>query len=314
MKGDDSMPIQKSTVSPEKGYTLVQNAFLRDKTLSLKAKGLMTVLISLPPDWQITVHGLTERCAESKNTIASIINELIEHGYLRRKQGREGSGKFSASVYEIIVEEVKETNDQPETHSQDDGAYLPYEKINETDEGSVVVLRSNCACATVSQESVSQKSVSQETGAVKLGTNKYYNNKYYNNKILTNKSLSHSNVMSDGVNNLADALEELSGNISFESLSQSHELELVESVQKLLTDVMLYQQKPLMIDGMSVPANRIRDVFASLDYYMVDEVLNSIKEAAQEVSNLRAYLLTCLYRKATTGNAEASLWVNRMLG
>lgn len=299
------MPIQKSTISPEKGFTLVQNSFLRDKSLSLKAKGLMTVLISLPPDWQITVKGLGEVCAENKDTISSILKELIERGYLRRVQERNG-GKFAAAVYELIFDE------QQKSSSESEEDCLPCDKC----ESNVIELAS-VSSFFGSESSVSEETVSEDFGSEDLGTNKYIYNKYIYNKYYNNKSLNHSYAnaeMSDGLNDYANMLIRVNNQIRSEALIEVHHQELVQGVVTLIADTLMYQHMPVQIDGMLVPAHRIREAFAVLDYFMVDEVLKSIKDAAQEVMNMRAYLLTCLYRKATLVGAEEQLAVNRMFG
>ena len=69
-------------VEKNKNYTVMSNMHLRDKELSLKAKGLLSLMLSLPDDWDYTLRGLAAINKESINTISGIVNELIEHGYI----------------------------------------------------------------------------------------------------------------------------------------------------------------------------------------------------------------------------------------
>ena len=73
-------------VNKNKDYTTISNFHLKDKNLSLKAKGLLSMMLSLPEDWDYSVKGLTAICLESKNTINSILNELEKNNYLVRKR------------------------------------------------------------------------------------------------------------------------------------------------------------------------------------------------------------------------------------
>ncbi len=79
-------------VNKTKNYTTIGNYHLREKEMSLKAKGLLTLFLSLPDDWNFSAKGITSLTKESINTINKIMNELEEFGYLKRtriyKDGR----------------------------------------------------------------------------------------------------------------------------------------------------------------------------------------------------------------------------------
>ena len=80
--------IQKS-----KNYSIISNKIIRNKELSLKAKGLMTLILSLPDNWELSVNGLVKIVKESKNTVYSILKELNKKGYVERQVQRDSSGK-----------------------------------------------------------------------------------------------------------------------------------------------------------------------------------------------------------------------------
>lgn len=87
-------------INKNKNYTTISNYHLQDKELSLKAKGLLSVMLSLPKDWDYSVRGLTQICKETKDTINSILNELEENNYLERKRIY-SNGKISYWEYNI---------------------------------------------------------------------------------------------------------------------------------------------------------------------------------------------------------------------
>lgn len=88
-------------VNKTKNYTVVSNYHLRDKNLSLKAKGLLTVLLSLPDDWDYSVNGLVEILKEGKDGITSTLKELEKSGYLKRTQDKDENGKFKGYNYDV---------------------------------------------------------------------------------------------------------------------------------------------------------------------------------------------------------------------
>ena len=78
------MPVFR--VEKNKDYTSMSNYHLKDERLTLKAKGLLSLMLSLPEEWDYSVRGLEKICLESKNTINSILNEIERYGYLKRKR------------------------------------------------------------------------------------------------------------------------------------------------------------------------------------------------------------------------------------
>lgn len=99
-------------------YTVMSNHHLRDKRLSLKAKGLLSQMLSLPDDWDYTLSGLAYINRESKDAIRSAVNELERAGYVQRHQTTNASGKFSVNEY-IIYERPVSGNPSPEKPSSD---------------------------------------------------------------------------------------------------------------------------------------------------------------------------------------------------
>lgn len=94
-------------------YTTMCNTHLRDKNLSLKAKGLLSIMLSLPDKWHYSVKGLESICKESKNTINSVLNELEDNNYLVRRR-RYCNGKISD--WEYIIFENDENHDEELLH------------------------------------------------------------------------------------------------------------------------------------------------------------------------------------------------------
>ena len=95
-------------VERTQGYTVMSNYHLRDKSLSLKAKGLLSQMLSLPEDWDYTLSGLAVINRESKDAIRSAVNELEKAGYIKRRQTTDAGGKFSANEYVIYERPVTE--------------------------------------------------------------------------------------------------------------------------------------------------------------------------------------------------------------
>ena len=84
-----------------KDYTVMSNHHLRNHELSLKAKGLLSMMLSLPDDWNYTTRGLAKICKEGVDAIGSALRELETAGYIVRHQLRDQQGRISDTEYVI---------------------------------------------------------------------------------------------------------------------------------------------------------------------------------------------------------------------
>ena len=93
-------------VEKNRNYTVISNVFLRDEDLSLKAKGLMAVIMSLPENWDFSVKGITQIVKEGRTAIYSAIDELLSIGYCTRVECRNEKG-FSGYDYTFYESPIK---------------------------------------------------------------------------------------------------------------------------------------------------------------------------------------------------------------
>lgn len=91
-------------VEKNHSYTVMANHHLRDERLSLKSKGLLSLILSLPDDWRISIEGMTQFSADGKDAIRSAIRELTDAGYITRAQTHSEAGTFAG--YDYIVHET----------------------------------------------------------------------------------------------------------------------------------------------------------------------------------------------------------------
>lgn len=87
-------------VNNTKGFTVMSNYHFRDKEISLKAKGLLGLMLSLPSNWDYSINGLVTIVKENKAAVQSALKELEEHKYLKRTRVQDETGRFDY-VYDI---------------------------------------------------------------------------------------------------------------------------------------------------------------------------------------------------------------------
>ena len=82
-------------------YTVISNTHFREKEMSLKAKGLLSLMLSLPDSWDYSVAGLVTLSSDGKASITKALNELEKFGYVRRTLAKDENGKFNGYDYDI---------------------------------------------------------------------------------------------------------------------------------------------------------------------------------------------------------------------
>ena len=86
-------------VQKTQNYTIMSNHHLRNKALSLKAKGLLSLMLSLPEDWDYTTRGLASICKEGVDSVCATVRELEAAGYIIRRRIRDKNGQMRGMEY-----------------------------------------------------------------------------------------------------------------------------------------------------------------------------------------------------------------------
>lgn len=89
-------------VNRNKNYTHMANYHFREKEMSLKAKGLLSLMLSLPEDWDYSVRGLATLSKDGKDSVMNTLTELEEFGYLKRTKVLDKNGRFAGYDYDIF--------------------------------------------------------------------------------------------------------------------------------------------------------------------------------------------------------------------
>lgn len=97
-------------INKNKNYTVLSNYHLKDKNLSLKAKGLLSLMLSLPENWDYTEKGLTTLSKDCLDSVKTTLKELENNGYLIRKQLKDEKGKFKNNIYDIFENPILENS------------------------------------------------------------------------------------------------------------------------------------------------------------------------------------------------------------
>ena len=261
-------------IEKNKNYTVMSNYHLRDKNLSLKAKGLLSQMLSLPEDWDYTLRGLAAINKESVDAIRTAVLELEQAGYISRRQTRDSRGRMSASEYTIYE--------------------TPHESSSESDK-------------PVPPKPIRQKSTSENPTEI----NKEISNIDKQNKEVLN---TQSNLIRENLIDAIDAYTKLiKRNIDYDILCESHSKSKIDEIVDLIAETVCTARKRIRVAGEDYPADAVRSRLLKLDSSHIEYVLECLRGNTTQVHNIRQYTLTALFNAPTTMNRYYSAKVNHDL-
>ena len=131
-------------IEKTRDYTVMSNHHLRDKSLSLKAKGLLSLMLSLPEEWDYTTKGLARICKDGVDSICAGVRELEEHGYVIRQRVRNPNGQLGAIEYTILEQPRPPEPEKPERENPVlDNPEQAYPVLEEPEQGNPAQLNTN---------------------------------------------------------------------------------------------------------------------------------------------------------------------------
>ena len=258
-------------------YTVMSNHHLRNANLSLKAKGLLSMMLSLPEDWNYTTRGLAKICKEGVDAIGAALRELEAAGYIVRHKLRDRQGRISDTEY-VIYEQPqlrKPDTDSPDTEKP---AELNIEKSNTE--------------KSITYGSSTDSIPFRETAAARPPERK------------------GRDAMS--VTEIENYRELILENIEYDCLKQRYPLYLddLNEIVELLVETVCAKRKTTRISGADFPHEIVRSRFLKLDSSHIEFVMDCLQKNTTQVHNIKQYLLAVLFNAPTTMNNHYTSLVN----
>ena len=280
-------------IEKTRDYTVMSNHHLRNAGLSLKSKGLLSMMLSLPEDWNYTTRGLAKICKEGTDSIGSALKELERAGYIVRNRLRDSKGKIVDVEYVIYEtphspDTGQPCEDEPDTACPDtenpdmdnpcleNRPQLNKEKRNPEEQ--------NTHSPSTEESNPIQSSPQTPTGAKRTGRDWMREREGYRELILEN--------------------------IEYDILVQNERMDRdrLDELVELMVDTVCSRRETIRIAGDDYPAEVVKSRFLKLNSSHIEYVLDRMRENTTYVRNIKKYLLAALYNApATIDSYYASL-------
>ena len=279
-------------IEKNKDYVVMSNHPLRDKRITLKAKGLMAFMLSNKDDWDYTLVGLSKALKEGVSAIRSTVTELENYGYVSRRKLRDSKGKFIDIEY-TIYEYPKMESPLFENQIMDN-------PISESDTQINTI----------------------ERNTKEMITN---DNKYQSNLIPEDSELDYDDLFpaEDDEKDEMDIdsydfwLKRIHQQIEYESLEVSYadDIKMINEMVEIIIETLLSDKQMDFINRSNYPISLVKNRYLSLEYQHIQYVLECFHKTTKEreIKNVKQYLKTMLFNAPVTIDTHYTAKVNKIM-
>ena len=266
-------------VEKTKDFTVMSNHHLRNTELSLKAKGLLSLMLSLPEDWDYTTKGLAHICRDGVDSITTALKELERHGYLTRQRLRNENGQLGDIEYTI--------HEKPVTGVKQ----------------GVSPKRENPRQVNPRQAKPEQAEPEQENPA-QLNTNRSNTNSEKTYPPNTQGENPYPSIhLRERQGDVAAIRDSVRSQIGYDCLVTPYNRDRMDEIVELMVEILCTGRETITISGAEYPAELVRERMRKINSMHIEYIFGCLEQNASRVRNIKKYLLTTLFNApATMGN------------
>ena len=287
-------------VEKNSGYTVMSNHHLRNRALSLKAKGLLSQMLSLPEDWDYTLQGLARINRESIDAIRQAIRELEQAGYIQRSRERDEKGRLRGADYVIfelpqpIPASVSPTLENPtlENPTQENPTLENPMQLNKD----------------IQKTDLSKK----EKSNTDLSSNHSIPILSPNPSPLREETAEPERKGTEAADAYSVYEEIIKDNIEYEHFIKHTGIdrERLDEIVSLILETVCTKRKTIRIAGDDYPAELVKAKFMKLNSSHIEFVFDCMKEKTTKISNIKKYLKAVLFNAPNTIDSYYTALVN----
>ena len=289
-------------VEKNSGYTVMSNHHLRNRNLSLKAKGLLSQMLSLPEDWDYTLQGLARINRESIDAIRQAIRELEQAGYIQRSRERDEKGRLRGADYVIfelpkpVPASVSPTLENPTLE-------------NPTQEKPTLENPTQLNKDILSKE----QSITDLSSTDSIPFHSLNPLPFAHGEAATPPERKRTEAKS---NSAVEIYREIiKDNIEYDHLIQNCKIDKdrLDEIVDLMLETVCTARKTIRIAGDDYPAELVKSKFLKLNSSHIEFVLDCMRENTTKVRNIKQYLKAVLFNAPSTIDSYYTALVNHDL-
>ena len=293
-------------IEKNKNYTVMANYHLRDISLFLKAKGLLSLMLSLPEGWDYTTKGLACICKDGVDSICSTVKELEKAGYVQRRRLRNELGHLTEIEYTILEKPVRTaSSEESALPDSSEKAGTPPKREKPVLDDPVL---DNPELAFPEQEEPEQENPAQlniqESIKEKSNTDLSSKDSFFpSGALLGNRQA----PLTDG----KTEREKIREQIAYEIMVERYSREQLDELVEIMLEVSMNRSPTIRIGRDSEYATAyVQDRFSRITSMHIERVCDGIRDNHTQVRNTKAYLLAALFNAVSTLDSYYTMQAN----
>ena len=296
-------------IDKTKNYTVMANYHLRDTSLSLKAKGLLSLMLSLPEGWDYTTKGLACICKDGVDSICSTVKELENAGYVQRRRLRNELGHLTEVEYTILEKPIRpvSTENPPQPASK---ARKAPKRENPALEKPVLgnPVLDIPEQAFPEQENPAQLNI-QESITEKSNTDLSSKDSFFPSAEAVPSTVPAK--LTDG----RKKREKIRAQIDYEIMRERYGREQIDELVEIMLEVSMNRSPTIHIGREAEYATAyVQDRFSKINAMHIERVCDGIQDNRTQVRNTKAYLLAALFNAVSTLDSYYTMQANYDFG
>ena len=308
------------------GYTVMSNHHLRNKELTLKAKGLLSQMLSLPEDWDYTLAGLSHINREKIDAIREAVKELEKAGYIVRSRERDEKGRLRGADYVIYEQPQPPTSDLPTLENPTlDNPTLEKPTQEKPTLGNPTL--DNPTLEKPTQEkptlgnptqlnkdiSSKEQSITDLSSTHSIPFHSLNPLPYEQDEAVTPPERKRTEVKTNSA--IEIYREIIKDNIDYDILIQDPKMDKdrLDEIVEIMLETVCTARKTIRIAGDDYPAELVKSKFMKLNSSHVEFVLDCMRENTTKIRNIKQYLKAVLFNAPSTIDSYYTALVNHDL-
>ena len=293
------------------GYTVMSNHHLRNKELSLKAKGLLSQMLSLPEDWDYTLAGLSYINREKIDAIREAIKELEKAGYIKRSRERDEKGRLRGADY-VIYEQPQPDEEQEATPPISDLPTLENPTLDNPTLEKPTLEKPTLENPTQLNKDISSKeqSITDLSSTHSIPFHSLNPLPYEQDEAATPPERKRTEAKTNSA--IEIYREIIKDNIDYDILIQDPKMDKdrLDEIVEIMLETVCTARKTIRIAGDDYPAELVKSKFMKLNSSHVEFVLDCMRENTTKIRNIKQYLKAVLFNAPSTIDSYYTALVN----
>ena len=295
------------------GYTVMSNHHLRNKELSLKAKGLLSQMLSLPEDWDYTLAGLSHINREKIDAIREAVKELEKAGYIVRSRERDEKGRLRGADYVIYEQPQPREPEAATSGGQPPILDLPTLE-NPTLEKPTQEKPTLENPTQLNKDILSkEQSITDLLNTHSIPFHSLNPLPYEQDEAATPPERKRTEAKTNSA--IAIYREIIKDNIDYDILIQDPKMDKdrLDEIVEIMLETVCTARKTIRIAGDDYPAELVKSKFMKLNSSHVEFVLDCMRENTTKIRNIKQYLKAVLFNAPSTIDSYYTALVNHDL-